>query len=91
LKGRREKTKTKKSFVHLKNALLGALGTEDISAVGDESLSNQCHVAASALEAIIVPMAVLERDESRAANTFELKKRNDAYIYFYCFNLKIRS
>ena len=71
---RKNNLKRKKNFVHLKNALFGALGTQDISTIGDESFSNQCHVAASALEAIIVPMAVLKRDESRAANTFEKRK-----------------
>ena len=67
------KEQKKKKFVHLKNALLCALGTEDISAIGDKSFSNQCHIAASALEAIIVPMAVLKRNESRAANTLKDK------------------
>ena len=71
---RKNNLKRKKNFVHLKNALFGALGTQDISTIGDESFSNQCHVAASALEAIIVPMAILKRDETRAANTFEKRK-----------------
>uniref|UniRef100_A0A0N8BCT8 Uncharacterized protein n=1 Tax=Daphnia magna TaxID=35525 RepID=A0A0N8BCT8_9CRUS len=72
-KNEEKKNKNKKkqtTFVHhLKNTLFSAFGTENIGAIGDESFSDQRHVAASALEAIIMPMAVLERDKSCAANT----------------------
>jgi len=48
--------------------LLGALGANNIIAVGDEAASHQRRLARGAGEAVVVPVAVLERDESGAAN-----------------------
>ena len=58
----------------LENALLGAFRTEDVGTVSDKSFADQRRVATSALETIVVPMAVFERDESSAANTLNFKK-----------------
>ena len=55
----------------LKDALFSALGTKDISAIGDESFADQRSVATSALEAIVVPVTIFERNESSAANTWK--------------------
>ena len=51
-------------FVPLEDALFGALRTQDIGTVSDETFSNQRDIAAGALEAVVVPMAVFERNES---------------------------
>lgn len=56
------------AFLSLEDDLFGAFRTENVRSVGDEFLADQSGAAASALEAIIVPMAVLERDESSATN-----------------------
>lgn len=53
----------------LKDARLGALGAEDVSTVRDETFAHQAGVARGALEAIVVPVAVLEGDETRATDT----------------------
>ena len=50
----------------LEDALFGALRAKDVGAVGDESFADERRVAAGALETIIVPMTILERDESSA-------------------------
>lgn len=47
---------------------LGALGADDVVAVGDEATSDQRGLAARADEAIIMPVPILERDEASAAN-----------------------
>lgn len=92
-KNEEKKNKNKKkqtTFVHhLKNTLFSAFGTENIGAIGDESFSDQRHVAASALEAIIMPMAVLERDKSCAANTWTAKKLHH-HFGNYCKQRKFR-
>lgn len=47
---------------------LCALGAENVRAVGDESLSNQRRGALGTDEAVVVPVAILERDELGAAD-----------------------
>lgn len=55
------------SYLH--ELLLGALGADYVGAVGDEALADQGGLALRADEAIVVPVAVLERDEAGAADT----------------------
>lgn len=55
-------------FVYLHEFLLGALGADDVLGVGDEPFANQAGLALRADEAVVVPMAVLERDEAGAAD-----------------------
>ena len=40
--------------------LLGALGTDDVLAVGDEALADHAALAGGADEAVVVPVATLE-------------------------------
>lgn len=49
--------------------LLGTLGADDVISISDEPSSDQGCLARSADEAIIVPVAVFERDESSATDT----------------------
>lgn len=55
---------------------LGALGADDVVAVGDEATSDQRGFAARADEAVVMPVPVLERDEASATNTCELIDAN---------------
>lgn len=52
----------------LHQLLLGALGTNDVLAVGDKASSDQRSFAARANEAIIMPVSIFERDETSAAD-----------------------
>lgn len=54
---------------YLHELLFGALWTDDVLSVGDEALADQRGLALRADEAVVVPVAVLERDEAGAANT----------------------
>lgn len=56
---------------YLHDLLLGALGANDVLFHSDESLPDERHLAVSALEAVVVPMTVLERDETRATDTWQ--------------------
>lgn len=47
----------------------GAIGTDDVLLIGDESATNQARSAVGAEEAIVVPVTVLERDELGASDT----------------------
>lgn len=49
--------------------LLGALRADDVLPIGDESLTDHAGLACPASEAVIVPMATFERDESGTADT----------------------
>ena len=49
--------------------LLGALGADDVLAVRDEALAHHRALAARADEAVVVPVAALERDEPRASDS----------------------
>lgn len=51
----------------LNQLLFGAFGTDDVVSIGNETASNQRCFAAGANEAIIVPVSVLEGDESSAS------------------------
>lgn len=53
---------------------LGALGADDVVAVGDEAAPDQRGFAARADEAIVVPVPVLEGDEASAADTCKSKR-----------------
>lgn len=48
--------------------LLGTLRTDDVLLVGDETASDQRRFADGADETIVVPVAILERDETRTAD-----------------------
>lgn len=54
--------------MYLHEFLLGALGADDVLAVGDEALADQAGLALRADEAVVVPVAVLEGDETGAAD-----------------------
>lgn len=49
--------------------LLGALRTDDVILIGDESTANQAGLANGTEEAIVVPVSVFERDELGATNS----------------------
>jgi hypothetical protein len=48
--------------------LLGAFGAEYVGSIGDESLSDQRVVAHGTDEAVVVPVAILERNEASSSN-----------------------
>lgn len=54
--------------MYLHELLLGAFGTDDVLSVGDEAFADQRRLALGADEAVVVPVAVLERDETGAAD-----------------------
>lgn len=54
--------------VYLHDLLFGALRADDVLGVGDEALAHQRRLALRADEAVVVPVAVLERDEAGAAD-----------------------
>lgn len=60
----------------LHQLLPSAFGAQDFRSVGDEALAHQRVVAHGADEAVIVPVAVLERDEARSADSC-----NDIYLF----------
>jgi hypothetical protein len=49
---------------------LGAVGTDDVFAIGDETSAYQGALTRGAHETVIVPVTILERDETGAANTW---------------------
>jgi len=53
----------------LHELLLGAFRANDVFGIRDEASADQRRLARGADETIVVPMAVLERDESGAANS----------------------
>lgn len=57
------------SLPKLHQLLPSAFGTQDVGSVGDEALANQGVGAHGADEAVVVPVAVLERDEARSADS----------------------
>lgn len=72
-------------WVYLHEFLLGALGADDVLAVGDEALAHQARLALRADEAVVVPVAVLEGDEAGAAdawNVYKLFKKKHVIVYF---------
>lgn len=56
--------------VRLHELLLGAFRANDVFAVGDETSAHQRSLARGADETIVVPVAVLEWDESSATNPY---------------------
>lgn len=55
--------------------LLGALGADDVVGVGDEAPAHKGRLAGRADEAVVVPVAVLEGDEARAADACKAEGR----------------
>lgn len=55
------------NFLH--QFLLGAFRTDDVLFVGNETATNQRRFADGADEAIVVPVTVLERDETGTADS----------------------
>jgi hypothetical protein len=53
---------------NLHELLLGAIGTEDIAFVGNETLANEWTSAHCADEAVIMPVAILERDKAGSSD-----------------------
>ena len=56
--------------------LLGALRADDVLGVGDEALADEGGLAGGAAEAVVVPVAALEGDESGAADACRRKLVN---------------
>jgi len=56
-------------FTGLKDAGFGAFRAQDVGTVRDEALAHQRGVARGALEAVVVPVAILERDEPSTTNS----------------------
>jgi len=52
----------------LHELLLGTVGAENVALVGDESLSDQGASAHGADETVVMPVAILERDEACTAD-----------------------
>lgn len=59
------------AVVYLHELLFGALRADDVLAVGDEALADERGLALRADEAVVVPVAVLERDEAGAADAWK--------------------
>lgn len=57
--------------VYLHELLLCAFGADDVLSVGDETLAHERGLALRADEAVVVPVAVFERDETRATDTWK--------------------
>jgi len=55
-------------LIFLHELLFCALRAKDLFSIRDEAPANEGRLASSANEAIVVPVAVLERDESGSAN-----------------------
>lgn len=53
---------------YLHELLLRALGADDVLCVGDKAFAHERGLAMRADEAVVVPVAVLERDEASAAD-----------------------
>lgn len=49
--------------------MLGTVGTQDVALVGDETLSDQGASAHGTDETVVVPVAILERDEAGSSDT----------------------
>lgn len=60
--------------MRLHELLLGALWADDVFGVGDEPSADQRSLARGADETVVVPVTVLERDESRAADACVQRK-----------------
>ena len=58
----------------LQQLLLGALRADDVVRVRDEAASDQRRLARGADEAVVVPVPVLERDESGATDSCAMPK-----------------
>lgn len=50
---------------------LGAIGADDVFAVGDETAADQRGLATRADETVVVPVPVLERDEASSADAWK--------------------
>ena len=70
--------------MNLKNARFGAFRAEDVGTVGDEAFTNQTDVASGALEAVVVPVTILERDEPSASDSCNI------WLQLYSFQSIIR-
>lgn len=54
---------------------LGAIGADDVFAVGDETAADQRGLATRADETVVMPMPVLERDEASPANAWKFETK----------------
>lgn len=54
---------------NLHQLLLGTFWTDDIVLISDKTTSNQTGTTRGTIEAIVVPMTILKRDEFRTTNT----------------------
>lgn len=66
---------------YLHELLFGALGADDVLSVGDEALAHEGGLALRADEAVVVPVAVLERDEAGAADAWNNTSKQNKCIY----------
>jgi len=53
----------------LHQLLLGTIGAQNVGSVGDEATTHQTGLAAGTHETVVVPVAILKRDEACAANS----------------------
>lgn len=53
----------------LHQLLLGTIGAQNVGSVGDKATTHQTGLAAGTHEAVVVPVAILKRDEACAANS----------------------
>lgn len=69
--------------MYLHEFLLGALGANDVLAVGDEAFAYQAGLALRADEAVVVPVTVLKGDEAGAADAWKIIDEHDIWKFLY--------
>jgi hypothetical protein len=74
----------------LHELLLGAFRANDVFGVGDEASAHQRSLARGANETIVVPVAILERDESGAADSCGTRKQRMSALFFCEFFYKLK-
>lgn len=63
-------------YTYLQQLLLSALRAENVLRVRDEAFADERVAALRADEAVVVPVAVLERNEAGAAYAYKLFKKS---------------
>lgn len=75
----------------LHQLLLGTLRADDVLLVGDETAANQRRLADGTDEAIVVPVAILERDETRTADAYGTEDRKGVRVGCAGATLRLRT
>lgn len=65
---------------YLHELLLRAFGADDVLGVGDEALAHEGRLALRADEAVVVPVAVFERNEASAADAWKKEMRRFSIV-----------